>query len=308
MAQNKTSSDLNHPDTFPVNFESHQIVSSKLPSKKDALSVLFYNIRVVKLTVRESANLVYDEVVLFWQKAKIPTQKKQRCVDKVENIYQQWRSMQKSGRKKNGSAYENWFLENLDDLFDIGHQNALESMSDQQDRDFLLSQRLKGRPGYMNSSRTCVIQTEKKSHKRSRNESSEHEDLIISGKRQRKTVFEKSHFDLDCEIQYAEVSSDMDSDDSGSTWEESDCEEEPSCEPKRDAKKLKFFDTRLLSTLDAQQISDRKAIHVIIAAAKALGHSIDDLTISRTTLRKLREKNRAEVALTVKNKIKVNII
>lgn len=58
-------------------------MGSKLPSNSDVLKTLFYNLRLRKLLLRESAALVNEEVLLFWKKARIPS----RNTDKVqENI------------------------------------------------------------------------------------------------------------------------------------------------------------------------------------------------------------------------------
>lgn len=48
--------------------ECSQITSGKLPSIKQALLVFFYNLRVVKLNIRESSRLA---VLIFWEKARI---------------------------------------------------------------------------------------------------------------------------------------------------------------------------------------------------------------------------------------------
>lgn len=74
---------------------SHNITGSKLPSNKQVLSVLFFNLRVVKLTLRESARLVLQEVMIFWEKARIPTQEMRNCIPKLETMYQEWRQLQK---------------------------------------------------------------------------------------------------------------------------------------------------------------------------------------------------------------------
>jgi len=42
---------------FLVGEANHQITGAKLPSNRQVLAVLFFNIREVKLTVSESANL-----------------------------------------------------------------------------------------------------------------------------------------------------------------------------------------------------------------------------------------------------------
>ncbi|KAI8038115.1 hypothetical protein M5D96_009156 [Drosophila gunungcola] len=60
------------------------------------LSVLFYNIRQVKLTLSESANLVTREFLIFWEKARIPTRALPNCVKKLIDLYQAWRELQKN--------------------------------------------------------------------------------------------------------------------------------------------------------------------------------------------------------------------
>jgi hypothetical protein len=52
----------------------YQITGSKLPFQRNCLSDLFYNLRIVKLNLRESAALVVDECLIYWKKARIPTQ------------------------------------------------------------------------------------------------------------------------------------------------------------------------------------------------------------------------------------------
>jgi len=46
---------------FLVGPMDYQITGSKLPSTKNCLGVLFYNLRIVKLNLQESAALVVDE-------------------------------------------------------------------------------------------------------------------------------------------------------------------------------------------------------------------------------------------------------
>lgn len=58
-------------NNFLIGLPSYQINGAKLPSNRQVLSVLFYNIREVKLTVSESANLVIRECIIYWEKARI---------------------------------------------------------------------------------------------------------------------------------------------------------------------------------------------------------------------------------------------
>lgn len=46
---------------------SHQIIGSKLPSKKQVLSVSFHNLHDVKLSLYDITRLVLDKMLVFWQ-------------------------------------------------------------------------------------------------------------------------------------------------------------------------------------------------------------------------------------------------
>jgi hypothetical protein len=76
-----------HDEVYLVGNVNNQIIDSKLLSIKQVLNVLFYNLRHVKLNLRESARLVFKEILLFWQKSKIPVQDEQHCILKLEKLY-----------------------------------------------------------------------------------------------------------------------------------------------------------------------------------------------------------------------------
>lgn len=142
---------------FLIGFPSNQIIGSKLPSKNQVLSVLFFNMREIGLNLHESATLVIQETLIFWRKARIPTSKEQYCVKKLEDLYHEWRCLQKLEKRKTNTQLEknSKFVANLNDLFDIAHLNALNLMKIEEDKNFLNTQRQKGRPG-------CMIGVDKK--------------------------------------------------------------------------------------------------------------------------------------------------
>lgn len=149
---------------------SQQIVGSKLPSNKEVLSVLFYNLRRVKLNLRNSARLVIQEVIIFWEKARIPVRDVKHCIDKLEAMYGEWRTLQKhSGRKTDShKRKEEAFVSRFDDLFDIAHANALELITIEEDKQFLILQRQKGRPGYMSGIDYKQVRKEERAAERER--------------------------------------------------------------------------------------------------------------------------------------------
>lgn len=145
---------------FLVGNVSNQIVGSKLPSIKQALSVLFYNMRVVKLNLHESSKLVIREIVIFWEKARIPVREEYHLIKKLESLYNEWRNLQKHETSKlvNNRKKEDLFVNKFDDIFDIAHADALSIIKIENDKQFLIAQRTKGRPG-------CMLGIDKKKQK-----------------------------------------------------------------------------------------------------------------------------------------------
>lgn len=177
-----------HNNIYLIGSVQNQIIGSKLHSNRQVITVLFYNLREVKLNLRESAKLVIKETVIFWEKARIHTREQHHCISKLEALYQQWRDLQKlskrTSEKQKNRVSE--FVDKLDDLFDISHANALNMIQNEEDRKFLLLQRQKGRPGCMlGTDYTLTIKEKKLTQKlkkieqQKKREHSETDDLCI---------------------------------------------------------------------------------------------------------------------------------
>lgn len=155
MASTSSMTLRHDSDVFLIGNYSSQIIGNKLPSKKQVLKVLFFNLRVVKLNLHGSARLVIRETSMFWAKARIPIQSEKNSIPKLKRLYEEWRNIQKYSSRpteKKSQAQiekENKFIDELDNLFDIASENALTSMTNQEDIEFLKKQREKGRIGYM---------------------------------------------------------------------------------------------------------------------------------------------------------------
>jgi hypothetical protein len=115
------------------------------------LKVLFYNLRKVKLNVRQSCSLVLKKTIIFWEKTRIPTRNFQCCIEKLEKMYNEWRNLQKHATRRNENQInkEKQFKDQLEDLYDIAHANAMQMISLEDDKKCLTLQRHKGRPGYL---------------------------------------------------------------------------------------------------------------------------------------------------------------
>jgi len=151
----------------------NQITGNKLPSNGDCLRVLFYNMRVVNLNLNDSSGLVADECLLFWKKARIPTQYHCDIVRKIKNLYESWRSLDKNKTRKSATQQynEKKFQNSLNNLFDIAHKDAFNIIKIEEDRQFLKSQRQEGRVGYMAGvdKQLCAVE-ERRSEREQRRE------------------------------------------------------------------------------------------------------------------------------------------
>lgn len=156
---------------YLIGDDLNQIIGSKLPSNLQVLKVLFYNLRKVKLNLRESASLVIKEVLVFWEKARIPVKDIQRCIEKLEKLHNNWRDLQKHAKRQSQiqKNKEQEFIDIFDDLFDLSHANALQIMCNDEDKNFLISQRKKGRPGYLGGIDYTFVRKQKKIAEREKN-------------------------------------------------------------------------------------------------------------------------------------------
>lgn len=155
---------MSRKQVFLVGVMKNQITGGKLPSKRDILSVLFYNMRIVNLSLQESASLVIDECLIYWKKARIPTHQRSDCIGKCKKLYVELRNLEKHKTRtsEQNKNKQNEFEDNLNDLFDIAHANALAMINIDEDKQFLIAQRMKGRQGCMLGVDTKQTKIEKK--------------------------------------------------------------------------------------------------------------------------------------------------
>ncbi|KAF2898491.1 hypothetical protein ILUMI_07687 [Ignelater luminosus] len=108
---------------------------------------------LLKRVLEAIKNIKPTELLSIWvvqmEKTRIPIREEQHCISKLENFYHKWRDIHKPSERTTTTQKQNVekFQDQLEDLFDIAHANALDIISIEEDRQFLLSQRQKGRPG-----------------------------------------------------------------------------------------------------------------------------------------------------------------
>lgn len=128
----------------------NKILGAKLPSNRQVLSAHFHNTRNERMSLSASVKLVAEEVAEFYSKARIPVAEPQNNMAKIERLVKEYKSLQKGSGRGNSSSQiekERVFVDKLDDLFDMSHQDAMHLIKDTDVREFLSAQRKKGRVG-----------------------------------------------------------------------------------------------------------------------------------------------------------------
>ncbi|KAG0722235.1 hypothetical protein GWK47_044885 [Chionoecetes opilio] len=116
----------------------------QLPKNGQVLRRFFHFVRVQRKSVKEAASLVTAEVAVVWEKARIPTQKKSRCVERILRLYASWQNLDRS--KKRSAEESPEFLTGADDAFRHRHADAFDLITVDEDRQFLLGQRCRMDP------------------------------------------------------------------------------------------------------------------------------------------------------------------
>lgn len=295
----------NKKSVFLIGEVNHQIKGAKLPSNRQVLAVLFFNIREVKLTVSESANLVMRECIIFWEKARIPTRAIPNCVKKLMDLYKVWRELQKNKNKTQDShrrREENFQLE-LDNLFDIAHADALQKIKIQEDKIFLLKQREPGRPGCLAGVDKKLAEIEERARLRKLAEEKKRLKQTTSGS----LLASASLHSLETNEEAREhsTSSEESSEEPLPSTSQSVSSVATSTSIKRGRKD--FITPKLVATLDRCQLSIRDSVYIIQSVVEALGLTCDDYPINKSSIQRIRTQMRKDRAESIKSDFENNV-
>lgn len=277
---------------FLVGDVQHQINGSKLPSNGQVLAVLFYNIREVKLTINESANLAVRECVIFWEKARIPTKSLPNCVKKLVDLHQVWRDLQKNAKKSQDvfKQRQQKFTDNLDNLFDIAHADAFQLIKIEEDKIFLQQQRETGRVGYLGGVDKKLSDKEKRAQLRE----TEEENRRIKYFSALTSLVSNEPVEDDS---FSISEENIDSQDYQPTTIENT---QPETGEILRVPKKNFITSKLVAALDRCQLSVRDSVFILQATIEALGYNTDEYPISKSTIQRIRTEKRKERAKSIK--------
>ncbi|KAG0710557.1 hypothetical protein GWK47_022572 [Chionoecetes opilio] len=90
---------LSHRSVVFLGTRTEPLLGKQLPKNGQVLRRFFHFVRVQRKSVKEAASLVTAEVAVVWEKARIPTQKKSRCVERILRLYASWQNLDRSKKR-----------------------------------------------------------------------------------------------------------------------------------------------------------------------------------------------------------------
>lgn len=283
-----------------IGYSCSELVQTKLPSVKEVMCLFFHYKNVVKHTNRESASLTASDVMTLWQKASIPTKEKQHVITKVLKYFKEWQNLKKNkeNKSKRSAAIkqkEDKWQSNLNVLFDIAHSNALNMITIEEDKQFLLKQREMSRPGKIGN----IDRIHAKKLRKNLQKEAKLQKMIEKEKEAMKKLTEK------CDLLSSSASSaGNESDSDKSQSRPISPQPGPSSNygfttPQKRGRK-RILDSSLATTLDVAKLSDRKATVVLASTLKRLGCDVSQYNVSYSSIRRQRMNIRKQIAESIK--------
>lgn len=258
------------------------LTGAKLPSNRQILGRFLHLHLKDNFLIQKSAHITKNELLDFWNKARIPTKQNYNIINQIKKLHLKWIGIKKNATRQTETQVMkmNHFVNNLDDLFDVAHANAMNLIKLQEDKEFLNAQREKGRRGSMGALDKKLLITEKKciannlkiiSRKKKESERLEietHVVLCISNS----SSSEKNTSDSDEEVKYNIL---------------------PKCPRKRPRN---IINRAVASALDRTKVSDRNATYILAATAETIGLNTSEIALNKETIRRMRRTHRENIA------------
>lgn len=269
------------------------ITGARLPSGRDVMRNFVYYHRHQKMTIAKSAQQVYDQLLPFWIKSRLPIRHKPNIIQKIKDLHCQYAGLIKHRSRNNDKDQENQkeYSDKLDNLFDISHANSNELIKNEEDRKFLKLQQ---------ESRTgCIGSVDIKAFRRDKR-SAERKELLL--KRAAASAKQCAGLLATLRAEGAEAEGHEDDEDSS---DESSVDEfivkpmTPSSD--RECKCSNVMTPRVSAVLDRTNTSVRTSTMIIASMVNEIGCSMSSAILSKSTVHRQRQKFRREAAKQIKD-------
>jgi hypothetical protein len=286
MAKTRSSAEV-----WLIGKGTYELSGSHLPSNGDVLRLLMLFHVENKATLKEAAASAVSKVFEIWEKARIPHQRIDSGVRILLKLLDSYEKLKKNRKRSNERDQTNQeeFQGHLLRLFDVSTSDALATMKIEEDKQFLIMQRQDVFSCTMAG--VDVVLTKKEARKRARQERMRN----FTAKATSDSSDPLGHSSYSTAALAFPFSSSSSSSSSESDVEFTVSSPHLKSEPKR-AKINILADPDVAGALDRVNLPDRGATFVLGAVAKALGQDVAAMTLSRSSIRRSRCKNREETA------------
>ena len=288
MASSTLRSD---PENFLLGNPISELSTARLPRALDVLRLFQFHHVTKGKTVQNSYKMTCDAVIAVWDRAAIPTQRIDSCIRKLSKLHDNYLALKKNRTRQRESdrIKEDIFKGDLEELFDVASKDAMTEIRNEEDREFLRMQRL---DVFSCSIAGADLQTAAKEARKRQREEKKSLAKVKYSERQAGAMHEN------------EAVGDL----SSLSSHESEAEDEyvPSTSPAAmtasstslGTKKSKniFQSLEVTGALDRVNLPDRGVVFVAGAVARALGHDVSEITLSRSSVRRSRIEGRKKAA------------
>ena len=240
-----------------------------LPTVRDVLKVYFHQHKVLAVSQKEAINVVMQKVCEIWNKARVPTAENRNIVRKLENILDHYRNICRNKGRKTVSQHdkESEYEKSIDQLFDIAHCDAVNLMSIEEDKQFLIDQRSFRKYVIGGVDEELASQEERKEARNKKLEAQRQRE------KKRKEMAESCIGSID--DKFLSCTED-ESDGSGS---DSDLLQPRQTRGHKRVRSAEAISPAMSAALDRSNVSDRKAAFIISEAAKTYGQDVNKMAI-----------------------------
>lgn len=276
-------------EVWLVGKPSQTLSTARLPSRGDVLRRLLFHHIEEKQEVKKSIRATIEAVLVIWERGRIPTQRIDNAERKLKKLYDEYLLLKKHRGSQLDSCQmkEGIFQADLEELFDISTKNAAEVMKNDEDKVFLRLQQED--PLSCSMSGIDRNLTAMEARKRVRETT-----MDLRRQSSKAEMMEKNEvISSSSAVEIVSASSSSSSDDD--EYQIPSASNTPSTSGST-KKKMKVLTSNVVSSLDRVNISDRRALFVVGTVAQALGHSVTDLSLSYSTIRRERRSVREAFA------------
>ena len=157
-----------HSEVYLLGQPACELSKIRLPSNGEVMRLFLHLHLTLGQQQRQAAASIVEKVLKIWDKARVPTCRKDNAIPKLEQLHKAWTNLKKHKDRPSQlhAIQEEQFRDKMKNLFDIAHAEALTMIKIEEDRNFLIAQREPGRRGYLGPVDTALAEKESRKAQR----------------------------------------------------------------------------------------------------------------------------------------------